>query len=132
MDAELFQHPLSLKHELNLQWRDPVGQLKIPPRDTDPRFLCRREKGSFAFARASDGPGAPGWPKVGADRLKIRVQKVNGRPREKEPFFGAMGALASLAKSTHSASPIPRISKTSPSLGPRKVLLQKKHPALRL
>lgn len=37
MDTELFQHPLSLKHELNLQWRDPVGRLKIPPRDTDPR-----------------------------------------------------------------------------------------------
>lgn len=85
MDAELFQHPLSLKHELNLQWRDPVGQLKIPPRDTDPRFPCRREKGSFAFARASDGPGAPGWPKVGADRLKIRVQKVNGDRGKKSP-----------------------------------------------
>lgn len=47
MDTELFQHPLSLKHELNLQWRDPVGRLKIPPRDTDPR--SPDEVGSFVL-----------------------------------------------------------------------------------
>ena len=81
----------------------------------DPRFPERREEeGGFGFARASSGPGVPGWAKIGTawkygftTCVRRREEQGPSEPWEPQHLLHTVHTLLLLA--THSRNiPVPR------------------------